>query len=210
MAAVYKAVAEGRDTSGIFEIRDALRIFWQSGGIEGELERVDENGNALPLTMGTREAEAAVDAPLLARGDVGHPQQTVPRGFPKAIQLESTLTIPTEESGRLQLARWMIDTKHPLTSRVIVNRLWHHVFGAGLVKSVDNFGVMGDPPSHPELLDYLAVKFVNEGWSIKQLVREMILSRAFRQSSDFDQAAFEKDPENQLLWRASKRRMDAE
>ena len=210
MAAVYKAVAEGRDTSGIFEIRDALRIFWQSGGIEGELERVDENGNALPLAMGTLEAEAAVDAPLLARGDVGHPQQTVPRGFPKAIQLESTPTIPDKESGRLQLARWLTDLKHPLTSRVIVNRLWHHVFGAGLVKSVDNFGVMGDPPSHPELLDYLAVKFVNEGWSVKRLVREMMLSRTFRQSSDFDQAAFEKDPENQLLWRASKRRMDAE
>lgn len=210
MAAVYKAIAEGKDASGIFEIRDALRIFWQSGGIEGELEKVDELGNALPLAMGTLEAEAAIDAPLLARGDVAQPQQTVPRGFPEAIQLNSTPSITEGESGRLQLARWLTDPQHPLTSRVLVNRLWHHVFGAGLVSSVDNFGMMGDPPSHPELLDYLAVRFVSEGWSVRRLVRELVLSRTFRQASDYNETAFQKDPENRWLWRSSKRRMDAE
>lgn len=209
-AAIYKAIAEGKDAGEAFSIRDALRIFWQSGGIEGELEKVDEEGNALPLAMGTLEAETISDVRLLARGDIAHPQQLIPRGFPKVIPLESTFEIPASESGRMQLARWLTHPQHPLTSRVLVNRLWHHVFGAGLVSSTDNFGVMGDPPSHPELLDYLAVRFVNEGWSIKQMVRELVLSRTFRQASTFRGAAFQQDPENRLLWRASKRRMDAE
>jgi hypothetical protein len=92
----------------------------------------------------------------------------------------------------------------------MANRVWRHLFGAGIVRTVDNFGFTGERPSHPELLDYLAVKFMDVGWSLKALVREVVLSRAYREASTYRADAFEKDPDNRLLWRASKRRLDAE
>ncbi|MEZ6075502.1 MAG: DUF1553 domain-containing protein [Pirellulaceae bacterium] len=108
------------------------------------------------------------------------------------------------------LAHWLTDSRHPLTSRVFVNRAWHHLFGAGLVATVDNFGTTGETPSHPELLDTLAIEFVEDGWSLKRLVRRLVLSRTWRQASTYDQASFLKDPENRLLWRMPKQRLEAE
>jgi hypothetical protein len=110
----------------------------------------------------------------------------------------------------LQLAEWITHPSHPLTARVLVNRVWHHVFGAGLVRTMDNFGTTGEMPSHPELLDHLAIRFIEEDWSIKRLVREMVLSRTYRQASTFDEARFRKDPDNRFLWRMPKRRLPAE
>ena len=92
----------------------------------------------------------------------------------------------------------------------MTNRVWHYLLGAGLVRSVDNFGMTSEPPSHPELLDYLAVRFVDEGWSVKKLIHRIVLSRTYRQASTFDESAFQVDPDNRLLWRAAKRRLDAE
>lgn len=191
-------------------LTDALRIFWRSGGIKGQLDKVDENGQALPLAMGVTEATRMTDAPLLDRGEVGKPGQPVPRGFPRVIEIAGAGTIPPAHSGRLELARWLTHPDHPLTARVLVNRVWRHLFGAGLVRTVDNFGTTGERPSHPEMLDHLAVRFVAGGWSVKALVREVVLSRAYRQSSAFRADAFRADPANRLLWRASKRRLDAE
>jgi hypothetical protein len=118
---------------------------------------------------------------------------------------------PQAGSGRLDLARRVADPANPLTARVMVNRVWHHVFGRGLVASVDNFGALGEQPSHPELLDYLAGRFVREGWSVKRLVRELVLGSAFRMSSTA--AALEADaadPDNRLLHRMPVRRLEAE
>lgn len=209
-AAVLKAIKEGRDASNIFTLTDALRIFWRSGAIRGQLEKVDAQGNALPLAMGVLDREKPVDAPLLVRGEISRPGDPVPRRFPRVFELASVPQIPEGRSGRLELARWLTAADHPLTSRVMVNRIWHHLMGAGLVATEDNFGTTGDLPSHPELLDHLAVEFVESGWSIKQMVRNIVLSRAYRQASTFRQEAFLADPDNRLLWRMPKRRLDAE
>ena len=93
---------------------------------------------------------------------------------------------------------------------MFVNRVWHHLFGQGLVRTVDNFGETGERPTHPELLDYLAQRFMVEGWSVKKLVREVVLSRSYRMSSAHDKQAYEKDPDNRLIWRMNTRRLDAE
>ena len=191
-------------------LTDALRVFWQSGGIEGQLEKVDEEGHALPLAMGVLEADQPVDAPLLERGDVARPGPVVPRGFPRVIELADAATIPADHSGRLEFAKWLTHPDQPLTARVMANRVWRHLFGAGLVQTVDNFGFSGDRPSHPELLDNLAVQFVSDGWSVKQLIRHIVLSRAYRQASTYRDDFFRIDPDNRLLWRASKRRLEAE
>jgi cytochrome c553 len=191
-------------------LTDALRIFWTSGGIEGQLEKVDESGQALPLAMGVLDREKAIDAPLLERGEVGRPGKPVPRRLPRVIEIAACATIPTQQSGRLELARWLTHPDHPLTARVMANRVWRHLLGVGLVRTVDNFGTSGERPSHPELLDHLAARFVANGWSVKKLVREIVLSRTYRQSSVYQEAAFKADPDNRLLWRASKRRLNAE
>ncbi len=205
-----KAVFSGKTPAKKFTLQDALRVFWQSGGIEGELEKVSDSGEALPLTMGVLEAEDISDVALLERGDIKKPGATVPRGFPQALRLEDQPAIPDDRSGRLQLAQWLTSRQHPLTARVIVNRIWHHMFGAGIVATVDNFGSTGERPSHPELLDTLAVEFVQNGWSIKRLVRQLALSRTYRQSSEYRHDSFLSDPENRFLWRVSKRRLEAE
>ncbi|MGH9844020.1 MAG: PSD1 and planctomycete cytochrome C domain-containing protein [Blastocatellia bacterium] len=116
----------------------------------------------------------------------------------------------TEGSGRLELARAIADRNNPLTSRVIVNRVWQRHFGAGLVRTPSDFGTRGDPPTHPELLDHLARTFVDDGWSLKKLHRRIMLSRAYRQGSEDNAAARLLDPENKLLWRFNRRRLDAE
>ena len=110
----------------------------------------------------------------------------------------------------MELAAWITSSDNPLTARVAVNRVWQHLFGQGLVRTVDNFGFQGEPPSHPELLDYLASRFRDEGWSLKQLIRYLVLSRSYRQSTRFSAEHFEVDPDNQLVWRGNRRRLDVE
>lgn len=127
-----------------------------------------------------------------------------------AMQVLTTqpLEIGEEESGRRQLAE-LIAT-HPLTARVMANRIWHHLFGRGLVRTVDNFGTLGEPPSHPKLLEHLARRFVDSGWSVKSLIREIVLSRSYQLAADEVAATMKIDPDNALLWRHSPRRRDAE
>jgi len=115
-------------------------------------------------------------------------------------------------SGRRRaLAEWLASPQNPLTARVIVNRIWHHHFGRGIVATLDNFGKMGDQPTHPELLDWLAVEFMNRGWSIKAIHRLIMTSEAYQMASAYDdQVDREKDPQNQFLWRYRTQRLDAE
>jgi hypothetical protein len=113
-------------------------------------------------------------------------------------------------SGRLELARAIVDPRNPLTARVFVNRVWRHHFGAGLVRTPSDFGLRSDPPSHPELLDWLTTRFVSDGWSIKQLHRRILLSATYRQSSDDRPDGRRLDPDNVLLWKMNRRRLDFE
>ena len=126
------------------------------------------------------------------------------------IDIKSPLAIPAHESGRRQLAQWLADPKNPLPARVMANRIWHWIFGAGIVRTTDNFGTTGELPSHPELLDYLASRFIEEHWSVKTLVRQIVLSHAYRLSTANDRTNCSADPENRLLWRMNHRRLDAE
>jgi hypothetical protein len=118
--------------------------------------------------------------------------------------------MPADQSGRLELAKWIVSPSNPLTARVYVNRAWHYLFGAGLVRTLDNFGTTGETPSHPELLDDLASRFAAGGWSTKSLVREIVLSHAYRMSTQHNDQAATVDPENRLLARMNRRRLDAE
>jgi hypothetical protein len=120
--------------------------------------------------------------------------------------------LPPEErgSGRLQLAQWLTQPSHPLTARVMVNRIWQHHFGAGIVRTPNDFGARGAPPSHPELLDYLTVRFIESGWSVKSLHRLIMLSSAYAMSGQEDERWLQKDPNNERLWRFDRRRLDAE
>jgi hypothetical protein len=151
-----------------------------------------------------------VDENVFIRGSPKGVGERVPRRFLEALAGPGPLTTGPG-SGRLELARSMTDpARNPLIARVLVNRVWHHLFGRGIVASVDNFGVLGEPPTHPELLDFLADRFVRDGWSLKQLIRELVLSSAYRMSTQDDPAAADADPQNLLLHRMRLRRLEGE
>ena len=211
-AYIAQAKLTGRDISGEFNrlLGNALRILWSRGGVEGRLATVDDAGRALPLCMGVQDAEKIQHARLLERGEIAHPGPEIPRGFPRVFEIRGVSEPGKTYSGRLELARWLASPEHPLTARVMANRVWRHLFGAGLVRTTDNFGFSGGRASHPELLDHLALKFVESGWSVKSLIREIVLSRTYRQASAHRDGSFQRDPENRLLWRMNKRRLDAE
>ena len=156
---------------------------------------------------GVIEADAK-DAALFVRGDHKQPAEIIPRRFLDALD---PTPFATKQSGRLELAGRMADMKtNPLTARVIVNRLWHHIFGRGIVATTDNFGKLGDLPTHPELLDFLAQRFIDSGGSIKEMVKLMVSSKAFQRSAQSSELSTQKDPENKLLSHWSMRRLEAE
>ena len=177
------------------------------------------------LLKGYRECELRLPEPIRApanidgtgedeyvfvRGNHKVAGPVTPRRFLAAIVGQNSSAASAEGSGRLDLAARMSDPRNPLVARVIVNRTWHYVFGRGIVPSVDNLGVLGDRPTHPELLDYLADRFVKDGWSIKKLIRELVLSRTFQMSSGGTPRADEIDPDNRLWHRMFIRRLEAE
>ncbi len=205
-----KAAFAGKEPKKRFTLREVLANLWGRGPVEGKLETLDDKGQALPLAMGVLDAEEVLDVRLLVRGELGREGEVVPRAFPRALPIAGTPYIPAQQSGRLELAQWLTNEKHPLTTRVFVNRVWKHLFGRGIVATVDNFGSTGEAPSHPELLDTIAVGFISDGWSLKRLVRSLVLSRTYRQASAYNADVFQLDPENRLLWRMPKRRLEAE
>jgi hypothetical protein len=150
------------------------------------------------------------DSPLFARGEVDKPGEKVPRGFVHVLGSAEPSPIPANTSGRRELADWLTSSGNPLTARVMANRVWHWLFGRGIVESVDNFGTTGQKPSNSALLDHLAIRFQENGWSVKKLVREIVLSHSYQLGSAFDEKSFTADPDNTLVWRANKRRLDAE
>ncbi|YCM42536.1 PSD1 and planctomycete cytochrome C domain-containing protein [Verrucomicrobiaceae bacterium 227] len=161
-----------------------------------------------PKTMAPSESKSPADDYVRIRGQVRNKGEKVPRGFLSvAMKPNTSPAIAAHSSGRLELARWIADSNNPLTSRVMANRIWKYLLGEGLVRTPDNFGGTGELPSHPELLDHLALQFTNNGWSIKSLIREIVLSRTYQLSSLTDS---NNDPENRLLGRAHRKRFEAE
>jgi hypothetical protein len=184
--------------------------------LQTQRDQLQTRLNAIPTpariyTATTRKPEKAY---LLERGSVLKQVEEVTSGALSAVaQLPAVLKLPPDaEDGqrRLALAEWIADPKNPLTARVIVNRVWYYHFGSGIVNTPSDFGLNGDRPSHPELLDWLAVSFMEHGWSLKWLHRQIMTSRAYQQSSAFNAKAHKIDAGNRLLWRMPLKRMDAE
>lgn len=163
-----------------------------------------------PKAMAARNANTFSDCPICIRGEPHQLGKVVPRGFLQVASWEPAPTIPTDVSGRRELADWIAHPKNPLTARVYVNRVWKSLLGSGIVRTTDNFGVLGEKPTHPELLDALASSFVHDGWSTKRLIRGIVLSRTYQQSSTFRDEAAAVDPENKLVWRSNRQRLSAE
>ncbi len=178
--------------------------------LEKELASVKKQGPKRPMGLSVEEEREIEDARIHVRGGVHNLGESVPRGFLQAASYEPAKPLPQGESGRREFGDWLASEKNPLTARVMANRVWHWLIGSGLVRTTDNFGVAGEPPSHPELLDHLAVSFVEQGWSVKRLVRDIVMSRTYRMSTADNPKALASDPENRLIWRMNRRRLDAE
>ena len=190
-------------------VANPFLLGFQVSELTNRINSVDENGQPLTVCMGVQATEKPKNAQVLVRGEIDQPAQEFPRGFVQVLTSVPSNVVPTS-SGRLELARWMTSPEHPLTARVMVNRIWQHLMGEALVREPENFGASGPGPTDAELLDYLAVRFVESGWSVKSIIREIATSHVYRLSSQFDQDRFEKDPDNLYFARANPRRMDAE
>ena len=165
-----------------------------------------------PLAMGVRDVKKPADCKINVKGNSKSLGAVVPRGFLSACEFESsdTIKVNAEQSGRLELAQWLTRGDHPLTGRVMVNRIWQHLFGDGIVRTPDDFGVYGERPTHPKLLDHLAIRLVDEQWSIKTMIRSIVLSRTYQLSSQAAPSLLKDDEANALLTRHNRRRLDAE
>jgi hypothetical protein len=158
---------------------------------------------------GARDGEI-VDTAVRIRGVEERHGPVAPRGFLSLVNTGNTPKIPADRSGRLELAEWITDSANPLTARVYANRVWQHLFGTGLVSTVDNFGSTGDTPANAALLDYLAQDLIRNGWSTKQLVREIVLTRAYQLGTETPPGYRDIDPADRLIWRHAPRRLEAE
>ena len=177
---------------------------------EATLAALNENGIPATQAMGVLETKKPIEANALVRGDVEKPAQKVPRGFLQVLPAGGPATIQRGESGRRELADWLTSRSNPLTARVMVNRIWLQLFGEGLVASPNNWGLTGHKPTHPKLLDHLALRFMAQDWSVKKLIRSIVLSDTYQRSSQINPANYQVDPDNKLLWRANPRPLDAE
>ena len=186
--------------------------------LTGELTELDSEQNklkkeseqinrTLPLAMVMKERNEVRPTHIMKRGQYDDPGELVSRNTPEFLFPMKKIG---EVASRMDLANWFVDSANPLTARVAVNRFWQQLFGVGLVKTAEDLGVQGEIPSHPELLDYLAVLFVESGWDIKALMKEMVMSKTYRQSSLMTAEKLASDPENRFLARGSRYRMDAE
>ena len=193
--------------------------------LEKQLKELNDRAPYRPMAMTVEEAKQLEETNVRIRGNVHSKGDKVPRGFLQVASYGAPTQPSAKESGRRELAEWMTSRSNPLTARVLANRVWHHLFGVGLVRTVDNFGTTGEMPSHPELLDHLATRLMQHGWSLKSLVREIVLSRTYGLNSEFGIRNSELksstphstlptphsiDPENRLLWRQNRRRLTAE
>jgi hypothetical protein len=211
LAGQLKALPENAEPSARASLeKEQKELDGQIGRLDQRKQHAEFFAVRPPRTHAVREKPWPADARVQIRGDVHNLGETVPRGFVAIATAGDAPALPPNQSGRLQLAQSLVSPTNPLTARVLVNRTWQKLFGEGLVRSVDYFGLRGETPTHPELLDHLATQFVREGWSQKRLIRELILSRTYRISSTGGAAATQIDPDNRLLGRMHRIRLDAE
>jgi cytochrome c553 len=182
----------------------------QLAKLRRELEEVKRAAPPEPAMACTVEEGEPVKQKVFVRGDYNNPGEDAPQAFPKILTVNANQPEIRSGSGREQLAEWLARPENPLPARVMVNRIWQWHFGDGIVRTSDNFGKMGERPTHPDLLDYLASRFVESGWSIKAVHRIIMLSSAYQMSSEISGAASEIDPENKLFSRFNRQRLDVE
>ena len=189
--------------------RTAANVKREIEEAEARVTELAKNGDTYPKAYAVMERESAGHARMHKKGDPRSPGEEVPRGF---LTVLGGQTLPPEEhgSGRRELADWLTDRANPLTARVMVNRIWQYHFGRGLVKTPNDFGTRGERPTHPELLDWLAQRFVESGWSVKAIHRAIMLSHAYQLASDETPAAAAKDANNELFAHFNRRRLSAE
>ena len=177
--------------------------------LTNRINSFDSDGKPISMCMGVQEASQPRSARLLVRGEIDQPAQEVQRGLVQVLSNQS-ISIPSRSSGRLELAKWISSKENPLTSRVMVNRIWQHLIGHAIVRETDNFGFSGPAPTHPELLDHLALEFMDKNWGVKHMIRTIMTSRVYRLSSRFNQDLFEADPDNAWIARGTIKRLDGE
>ena len=189
------------DESPVAELREAVQT--------AALETAAIDGT-IPGTFTFSELAEPRESFVMLRGQYDQPGEPVTPNVPAVFPPLSLDTEAALRPSRLDLAKWLVSPEHPLTARVAVNRIWQQMFGIGLVRTSDDFGTRGELPSHPELLDWLAVRFRDSGWDMRQLIRLMVTSATFRQQSVVTPDLFELDPENRLLAHGPRFRLDAE
>jgi cytochrome c553 len=194
--------------AGIFRSTEVFRDEARNASFWQEWPQPASGGEPPLVVMAPKEG-TPTDLRVHLRGNRHNLGQLAPRRFLQALDGEAQ-ALNSKQSGRLELARWIASPDNPLTARVMVNRIWQHHFGTGLVATSDNFGSRGEKPSHPELLDWLAADFVRSGWSIKALHRRLLLSASYQMSGRPDPEAVKLDPNTRLLWRMPRQRLDAE
>lgn len=185
------------------------RLTTQVGTLQGILDSYNADGTPRSLYMGVKAKSRPTDVRLLERGEVTQPGPTVPRGFVQLLD-KNPPRIRRDSTGRMEFANWVTSPRNPLTARVMANRVWQHLIGTGIVSTPEDFGVTGSRPTHPELLDYLAVRLIENDWSIKSLIKEIATSEVYRAGWQVDAVASERDPDNQYLWRSQPQRLSAE
>ncbi|MFN3653618.1 MAG: DUF1553 domain-containing protein [Armatimonadota bacterium] len=203
------------EEQGAFGLAKAERLYAGASAetvkkLKAEVEELQKQAPPMPVVLAVEEAKEIANCQVHLRGNHLTLGDEVPRRFPVILAGEKQEPVPAGRSGRLELAEWLTEPDHPLTARVMVNRIWQHHFGEGIVRTPDNFGLLGEKPTHPELLDWLAKRFVEKGWSVKAMHRLMILSNAYQMSTAHHAKAALADPENRLFWRFNRRRLEVE
>lgn len=204
-----KAKAEGTSATDIPESEFPATVKTQLAALRKDVAQLEKTPPEIPTAMAVQE-DVVADVAIHIRGNPLKLGDVVPRHVPEVLSTAAQVQFDGTTSGRLQLAEWMTSPHHPLTARVLVNRVWRWHFGRGIVASTDNFGLLGDAPTHPELLDWLASRLIDSGWSIKSLHRLILLSATYQQSSQPTPELLAADPENHLWGRFPVRRLEAE
>lgn len=204
--------ASQSDPKGLskLEQEEMSRLNQEVQSLQQELKRLQSNSPHRPRFMSVQEQPKATDLRVHIRGTVHNLGDVVPRGFMQVATNGEPVPLPTTVSGRRELGEWIVSHDNPLTARVLANRVWLWMFGAGLVRSPDNFGTTGESPTHPELLDWLAVRLHQRHWSMKSLIREIVQTRTYMQSSESNVENMRWDPDNRWLSHQTRRRLDAE
>src|SRR5262249_9976196 len=220
---VWMDVVQGEDDQsyvkkdGIFEYKGRNLLKYLTKEEKDKLDALQAEVAALtkamppeyPYLMGLKDENTIRNIKLNIRGNAHTLCEEVPRGFPAILGKTAGDPLPfTKGSGRMELAEAIV--QHPLTARVMVNRIWRHHFGHGIVDTPTNFDLMGDPPTHPYLIEYLASRFIESGWSIKAIHREIMLSSPYQLAYAQSEANSAVDPDNRLVWRANFRRLEIE